>query len=483
MFRLFSVSLANSPASRASRACSPFFLVFPSWAVRRLATGAAGVGPARLGTVSMVLGVAFLVAGALAAQTHDASPDASREASRDASGDAARDASGDQDRHANRGAELRAELGLDRAVEVPGGRDARLSTRFRRDADTTPVSLESGAVVRDAALQGAVTIKVFCDQGESIQEALLHPAVELNIEVRGFCAESVEIRRDRVTLSGEDPAIDGIDAPADDDLRAAALRIREARRVRVKNLTLRGGSFEGLRVLQSTDGIYVENVHLEGNGVRGGTVLDSIVTMARVTVTGNGTDPDDGNGGYGGLLTSGSAWLWCDECSIHTNPERAENTGIRALRGSQVSLTDSFLEGRYGVVAHASEVFVRRSWTEGLYAAVADGHARVTFAEQSFEGILVAYDDSTIELFEAKQSAAAGDNLAFGGSTFTLAAPRPEAAVPTVLLQPLWMSNFSRATVFPGAQAPELQCSLGADAVCAEGALVGASTCGQCPIP
>ena len=341
----------------------------------------------------------------------------------------------------------------------------------------------SETVQHDAAQQGVVTIKVFCDQGESIGDALLNPAPELRILVYGFCAESVEIRRDRVTLAGGDPATDGIDAPADDDLRASALRIREARRVRVENLTLRGASFEGLRVLQSTDGIVLENVHLTGNGVRGGTVLDSIVTMKQVVATGNGTIPNNEYGGYGGLLASGSAWLWCDDCSIHSNPEAAENVGVRALRGSQVHLTASHVEGRVGVRAHASEVAVLGGWLQGLYAVVADGAAQIELGELSFEGTLTAYEGSSMELFEAKQSDAFEDNWAFGGSTITLSAPRADAEIPTALLRPLWLSNFSRATVFGGAQAPSLQCSLGAEAVCAQGAVVGASTCSQCPRP
>lgn len=363
--------------------------------------------------------------------------------------------------------------------------DSRRTASFLRQHRSVPQPAPTPGTgfkgLAERAHAATATIKVFCDQGESIHDALQNPALELNILVRGFCSESVEIRRDRVTLSGEDPSTDGIDAPQDDDPRASALRIREARRVHVENLGLRGGSFEGLRILQSTDDISVTNVRLVGNAVRGATVLDSIVTMNQVVATANGTA--DG-GGRGGLLASGSTWLSCRDCSIHTNADDRQGNAIWALQTSEVQLIDTTLEGRIGVVAdHGATVWMTGGGLEAEYAAVVDTGARLRLSQLSFEGALFAYDQADIRLFEAKQSAAGDDNYAFGGSLISLESPRLDAELPTFLVRPLYLSGFARATVFSDAEVPSMQCSLGADAVCTAGARVGASTCDQCPQP
>lgn len=348
--------------------------------------------------------------------------------------------------------------------------------------EAVPDTARGPIVAADAEQGGIVTLKVFCDDGESIQDALQNPAAELRILVYGMCPESVEIRRDRVTLLGTDPSLDGIQPPADDDPRASALRIREARRVRVETLTLSGAAFEGLRVLQSTDDISLHNVVLRDNAVRGGTILDSIVTMEGVEVTGNGASGDPGVG-LGGLLTSGSTRLICSDCEIHSNPAQGENPAIRALRGSQVHLHDSYLDGSQAVRAHGASVFVVGGWLQGSYAALADDGSRVLLTELSFEGTLRAHGGSELTLGEVKQGAAPQDNMVTGGSMISLETPRPGAPLPTSLARPIWLSRFARAMVADDVVVPGLECSLGADAVCMPGAVVGASTCGQCPQP
>ena len=65
-----------------------------------------------------------------------------------------------------------------------------------------------------AAAQTTVTVKVDCTKGGSINKALDQNknARSLILEIGGMCTENVIVTRDRVTLRGINPSIDGIQA-------------------------------------------------------------------------------------------------------------------------------------------------------------------------------------------------------------------------------------------------------------------------------
>jgi hypothetical protein len=128
--------------------------------------------------------------------------------------------------------------------------------------------------------QTSWTITVDCAAGQSINAALAQAAPRLTIEVRGECRENVLVRRDDVTIRGGDPQRDGIHSPGATDAEESTLLIRDARRIAIENLRISGGLRDGLRVMNSHDGIVIVNSRLESNGVWGASIADSTVEMS-----------------------------------------------------------------------------------------------------------------------------------------------------------------------------------------------------------
>ena len=142
------------------------------------------------------------------------------------------------------------------------------------------------------------TVKVDCFKGKSINKALKkHKNDELIIEIDGICVENVLVDRDNVTLRGINPEVapglpaDGIEADSMDENAppnlGVALWIRDAANVTVKDLRIFGAARHGLRVTNSRPLIRVENSRLEGNALRGLSVLDARVMVLDTTLTGN----------------------------------------------------------------------------------------------------------------------------------------------------------------------------------------------------
>jgi len=142
------------------------------------------------------------------------------------------------------------------------------------------------------------TVKVDCFKGKSINKALKkHKNDELIIEIDGICDEDVLVQRDNVTLLGINLDPDG---EPEDGIRAVstdlneppnfgvALWIRDAANVTVENLRIFGAARHGIRVTNSSPGIFVVNCRLEGNTQRGLSVVDARVTVRDTTLTGNG---------------------------------------------------------------------------------------------------------------------------------------------------------------------------------------------------
>ena len=165
-------------------------------------------------------------------------------------------------------------------------------------------------------------VDVDCADGDSINKALGKKDTELIINVQGVCVEDVVVTRDRVTLRGTDPAVDGIQAATADDPFGASLLVRGARDVWIENLTLGGGRHAGLRVEDSRRNVNVVNSRLEGNGEFGITLSASLTVLTDVVITGNG---------FVGAGVSETAVLVCIDCTIVDNPSADGNRAARSF--------------------------------------------------------------------------------------------------------------------------------------------------------
>lgn len=327
-----------------------------------------------------------------------------------------------------------------------------------------------GALVQ-AAFGMTRTVRVDCGKNQSVQKALDTKADELIIEIEGICVEDVEIARDRVTLLGQDPTADGIRATAgSDDPRQSALLVRDARRVRVENLRFEGSSWNGVRINNSFDGIDLVNVVMTDNGVRGLTLIDSAVTVSDALITGNG-DPSVSSGS--GVYSFGSSILICDRCTIRDNPELGQGSAAIIDQGEAL-FRESSLGG-----------------SNGLRTA---GSGQATFEDGSIDAgtALFATESSSIVTVN---STTAGRILAVHTSRLQLAGSTHTAATPTIAFHDAFldvsgsidttvtMVDFARARLSGGADVVGVTCTNAAQAVCSFGSVVGASSCGGCPVP
>ena len=323
----------------------------------------------------------------------------------------------------------------------------------------------------DQVIAKTKTITVDCTKKKTLEKALRNNAEELIIEVRGICEEDVEIRRDRVTLRGENSAFDGIRATADsDDPRQSVLRIRDARRIRLENLSIEGSSWDGIRLINSFDGIDLSNVEVRGNAVRGITAIDSAVTITDAVVIDNG---DSTTGGGSGIYAFGSSIVVCERCRLLDNPTVGAGTAIIA-DSAQVFVEDSELVGRNGVASIAAgQIEVENSMVSANTAVVALDGARASVEGSDLEGRILVADKAQVTLVTSQFTGTAGSlmvddsYLAFIGTDFD---------------GTLSILDFAKARVSSGTLGG-VSCIDAGQAVCSVGATIGSSNCGACSTP
>ena len=139
-----------------------------------------------------------------------------------------------------------------------------------------------------------LTVQVDCDNGESINDVLATPAVELIIEISGTCIENVVIARDFVTLRGEN-LVAGLPitvlrpfSTADDPPSfGITLLIRDSVLIAVENLIIENGD-EGITAFRSgapsSDGLVIRNCMITGNTVDLSVLSASNVAVVNSTV-------------------------------------------------------------------------------------------------------------------------------------------------------------------------------------------------------
>lgn len=360
---------------------------------------------------------------------------------------------------------------------------------MRSSLRTIALSLFCMASGAAAGAQSVAAVSVDCARNQSINRALeRHPhAASLVVEIEGLCVENVVVTRDRVTLRGRDPGLDGIQAAVDSEQIDAAVWVRGAHLVSVENLRLTGG-FAGLLASEaSTPHVRLVNCHLEGNAAYG-ALLQAALLRAEDTVF-------DSNGNHNAAAFMGSR-LECVRCTL-SNPlgtgPLLSQSNVTALTGSRVVLSESTLsEGGISIVA--SDAFVNDSTIvarppgPGVPAAIGATHALVNLTRVEVGGALRFNQGTTAQLLGVVQQTRGSGNEVDDDAYVRIGDASPaEGGPPSIssVLLGLVARTFSRATLLQSSQiAGDLHCNLGGDVACTDPSRVsGVSSCGSCQGP
>jgi hypothetical protein len=295
------------------------------------------------------------------------------------------------------------------------------------------------------------TVFVDCNAGERINDALATSALNLTIEIDGICAEDVEIKRNNVTLRGDDPAEDTI-RPDPDGLMRTAIALRNVSAISIENLTLTG-AFNGIGINDSFS-VNVTNCRLENNEFSGAIVgtASGSVNFADTVVSAS-TPAADARLRLGIWVTNGSN-ARCFNCVINDYRE-----SIKATVGSQLFVSGGSFVGTRG----ALDVFDNSSVY--LENAVIDGRVRVE-------------TKSIARLRDTSQSNTTLPNRSRNASSLVLEGT-------TSLIGDAWVGEFANMSLLnDSSMSGNLSCFNGGDAYCADPVLqTGSASCGQCATP
>lgn len=328
------------------------------------------------------------------------------------------------------------------------------------------------AVAGAAGGAAGKTVVVDCAKGQSVNEALADKAEPLVVEVRGTCVETVEVRRDGITLRGRNPASDGIRAT---DPTGVALLIDDADRVVVENLTISGGG-RGVSLQEAGPSVVVRNCRVEDNGRFGVAAFHSVLHLEDVVVTGNG-GACAAAGGTGILSFAGTS-LTCLRCTV-----TGCDVGVSASTSSSATVIDSTLSGDPAIQASVSgRAFARDSQLTGHpVAAGSIDQGQLTLVGGTFAGGLLADAKSLLLLRRSpggpgpEQTANPLVNRVSGDSLL-------DAAPQSTLVGLTTIELFSHA-ILRGTSSGDLSCGYGSDALCQGGTTFTSSTCAGCPPP
>lgn len=317
--------------------------------------------------------------------------------------------------------------------------------------------------------------------GDSINDALETPAGDLVVEINGPCVEDAVVRRDRVTLKGanDDPLLDSIEAattdPADDP-RGCALLVRDARLVFLENLTLRGGVFCGLRVLNTGPGFEIRavNLILEDNGVRGLDVVDARIRVIDTAITELAAS---------GIRVDHGGFVRCNNCTVDVT-----GTALRVERSSSARVFDSALTGNGGVRVRRSSTVQLEDTTvtdTGGQALTSSINSAIFMRRGTLDGRIRVDDKSEVSLEGVEQIGGGGGRNSVQDDSFLTAnresARRRSSSIATSLLETTFF-NFGRGTIANGSSVTDLSCRSGADVFCDFSSPVDPSSCALCPV-
>ena len=311
-------------------------------------------------------------------------------------------------------------------------------------------------------------IFIDCADGDSINKALTRGEIELLIHIDGICTEDVVVRRDRVTLRGQDPAVDGIRAATVDDPYGAALFIRGGRIVNVENLQLTGAKHAGLLIEDVRRNVVLRNLRIEGNQEVGMIASNSLVVGFDLAIT---------NNGLAGAGLSENAYLRCDDCTIADNPSASNGFGVLGSAGALLTFTRGSISALFPLSMRFNSVAdVQGATIAGLVALDASGSARIRARGTTIDGSIRADEDSQIDLRNSRQvfNPAAGGNVVAGASQMSVSDG-------SQLIGETAFDEFSTGLFSGASELETLACSSGSDAVCEVGVTMTSSSCSSCP--
>lgn len=142
-------------------------------------------------------------------------------------------------------------------------------------------ALERPAVLNEGLAAGnAHTITVRCSKGETIAEALRHPASSLIIRLQGVCHENAVIERDDVELVGDGP----------DAAVVGSVVVETAARVTLRGFTVRdtvGIESSGIGAFRGAS-VKLQDMVVQNAGGRGIQIFTATAQIQNVEVTGSG---------------------------------------------------------------------------------------------------------------------------------------------------------------------------------------------------
>lgn len=333
----------------------------------------------------------------------------------------------------------------------------------------------------------AATVTVDCNKGESINQALTkNPTVlNLTVEISGLCQENVVVTRDHVTLHGNDPVNDGIEALVNTEISDAALWIRQAQLVTVENLKLTGGYTGLLATNVSLANLRVINCHLDGNGAYGVQLQSSLIQATNSTFSSNGNI----NAG----VFSGSR-LECTGCTFAdpqgVGPVGTTRANVLAFGANRVLLTQCTLTNG-GVTSDDSLILATDStiaaFVPGGASISSFGSSAIALTRVQITGSMSFSQGSNVQLLGVTQLVP-GLNQVDDSAYVRIGDASPATGGPPSIpsmVRGFSLRNFAKATLLQTSEINgNLSCTQGADAFCTTpGKVSGTSSCGLCPKP
>ena len=245
------------------------------------------------------------------------------------------------------------------------------------------------------------TVTVNCNAGQRVQPAVDANVGPVEIDITGICVETVLIRDKDVMLKGTTkPSLDGIRSA---DATMPALTVRGGGIDSIDSLSFSNSAGIGVSIRGAS--ATLTNCLFENNGSSGLQVnAGAVVTASALTFNGNGLASINANNGQ----------IFCTGCDISGN-----NFAVLAIRGAIVSLLDTMVTGRRGIlagdggtIADVDCVFGGTAHPCGVQVtgvaafAVAGGLASL-FGVGDFTGRIDAEDGGTVSLLGSRQIAGA----------------------------------------------------------------------------
>ncbi len=180
-------------------------------------------------------------------------------------------------------------------------------------------------------LQSGRTIRVRCDNGDSLARKIRQAPADATIAVWGTCFETATVEADGLTIVGVDgAAVDGAGLDAE-----AVLIIDAARRTTIENLSVRNGTDQGILARRQAQ-LELRDVSMTGNGTVGLSVDRSYVDIEDVSMNDNGTGGMDA---YSGSIVV----AWGDIAAMNNGGDGLAANGktFFEVRGAAVVASDN----------------------------------------------------------------------------------------------------------------------------------------------